>query len=357
LIAAWLRSLSTTHAANTLTTWRGYVGAHWVRFYSSTDDLTREKHGEYLRTRLGEVRAVTVRKELTALRSFLDWCHGEDEQRPDGSVVPTGPLPHVRGSDVPRLPKRASGTPYGKRRRVAAFELSPEQVTAIIEALPEWSERRVGGEHFPIRARFVLGYETSLRPSTLDRLEVPTHYRRGESMLRLTAAADKARWGRDVPLTARAREALDSVIAVHEARAAELARAEREFSGETSGRAAEFTGLVFGHHDYRDHIRKAAELALPRELAERFAGTHLRSARITHLLERPKANLPGVQHLAGHKLMSTTARYVKPSFRAALEALGGEPAESKPSTPAAPEQAAPRAPQSAPEAPESDPDE
>jgi hypothetical protein len=45
------------------------------------------------------------------------------------------------------------------------------------------------------------------------------------------------------------------------------------------------------------------------EAAKRFAGSHLRSARITHLAETTQ-NLPGVHCLVGHKLISTTARYV-----------------------------------------------
>jgi site-specific recombinase XerD len=31
--------------------------------------------------------------------------------------------------------------------------------------------------------------------------------------------------------------------------------------------------------------------------------------------------MPGVQQLVGHKQISTTAKYVKPSFRAAVDAL------------------------------------
>jgi hypothetical protein len=112
-------------------------------------------------------------------------------------------------------------------------------------------------------------------------------------------------------LTERARAALDATIV-------ELSK--------NLPPGADFKGPVFGEHDYTTHIRRAAlgddetPGALPRELAERFCGAHLRSARITHLLDRG-ANLPGVQHLAGHRQMSTTARYVRPSFRSALDAL------------------------------------
>ena len=124
----------------------------------------------------------------------------------------------------------------------------------------------------------------------------------GDSLINVSGRPSSARWGRDVPLSKRARAALDSVI---------------ESLGEG------YEGPIFGAHDYRGHIQKAARDALPRELAERFCGAHLRSARITHLLEGG-SNVVGVQHLAGHKLLSTTSKYVRPSYRAALEALGDE---------------------------------
>ena len=69
---------------------------------------------------------------------------------------------------------------------------------------------------------------------------------------------------------------------------------------------------------------------LPRHARERiaemrekklFTSVHLRSARITHLLEAT-GNLPGTQFMAGHKHTTTTARYVKPSLRAAEAMLG-----------------------------------
>ncbi len=56
------------------------------------------------------------------------------------------------------------------------------------------------------------------------------------------------------------------------------------------------------------------------EAAKRFAGSHLRSAMTTHELEQGK-NIIGIQYRVGHKLLSTTSRYVKPSFRAAMETI------------------------------------
>lgn len=288
LVSAWLKWLSATHAANTLTTWKLYARTHWIPYFGATHNLTQALCDNYPRARLAVVQTVTVRKEATALRSFLDWC------------FEMGAIPAAL--KVPALPKRATGKPHKVRRRSKAVAVSDAQVEAFLMALPEWSTSRKV-DRFPIRARFVVAYETSLRPSTLDRLRAPEHYRVGSEVLRLTADVDKARWARDVPLSERARRELDRICPDE--------------------------GPLFGRHRYDEHVRAAADAALPPELAERFAGAHLRSARITHLLEQPQANLPGVQHLAGHRLTSTTAGYVRPSFRAAAEALGlGAPRNS-----------------------------
>jgi len=80
-------------------------------------------------------------------------------------------------------------------------------------------------------------------------------------------------------------------------------------------------GLLFGDHDYRDHVASAAKAPLPKALADVFAGTHTRSARTTHLLEA-SGNLAGVQFLVGHKQGTTTASHMRPSQRAAEAAPG-----------------------------------
>jgi integrase len=130
---------------------------------------------------------------------------------------------------------------------------------------------------------------------------VPEHYHHGAKQLNITADIDKARWARPVPLSPAAREALDAVCPPD-------------------------GGLIFGDHDYREHVAAAATLALPKAIADRFCGAHLRSARTTHLLEET-GNLAGVQFLVGHKKGETTSLYLRPSeraARAALESFGGE---------------------------------
>jgi integrase-like protein len=286
LIAEWLVALESTHAATTRKTWSEYARSHFLPFFGSAHALTTERCLAYQRARLLRVEAVTVRKEQTALRSLLAYA------------LEVGAVPVA--VEVPPLPKRATGTAFATRRRTAAPELSPAETRALIRRLPEWSSSRKV-ERFPIRARFIVGYETGLRPSTLDRLSVPEHYRQGSAILRLTKASVKHRRAHDVPLTRRARVVLDYVLRCL---------------------GPDHRGPIFGWHNYREHIAAAARAALAPETAERFCAAHLRSALITHELEQGK-NILGVQHRVGHTLLSTTARYAKASFRAALATLGG----------------------------------
>ncbi|UOF77292.1 integrase [Caudoviricetes sp.] len=290
-LAEWLRWLDSTLAKDTVETYLMYGRAHFAPFFKSVSGITEESAAAYIRHRLQLVMAVTVRKEVVALRSFVAFMHK------------AGRMPELK---LPGVPKRVAGTPHTKRRRVAASELDPDEVELFLAALPEWSESDKV-EPFPIRARFIVGYETGLRPSTLTRIATPEHYRAGMAVLRLTAAVDKARWARDVPLTERAREALDGVLA-------RLDAAAKKATGKP------YAGPIFGRHSYVKRVRAAAEEAFAPEVAERFAAAHLRSAFTTHELEQGK-NIVGIQFRVGHKLLSTTSRYVKPSFRAALETI------------------------------------
>jgi integrase len=275
LIEKWLVSISATHDGYTVKTWKLYAESHWLPFFDALHHVNDAMARDYRDARLRVVLATTVRKELTALRSFVAWL--ADKGHLERSVV------------VPGVSKRSTGTRHPQRRRSAAIELSPAEAAAIIDSLPEWSTSKKVPP-FPIRARFIVAYETSLRPETLDLLSCPEHYSRGRGYLDVPLELDKNRWDRAVPLTEAARVALERVCPV--------------------------SGPIFGKHDYRDHMRAAAAASLPPHKAKLFTSVHLRSARITHLLEET-GNLPGTQFMAGHKHTTTTARYVKPSLRAA----------------------------------------
>lgn len=273
LVAQWLVSLSGSLDAKTIACYEGYAWSHWEPHFVGAYHLTDAMCASYVRNRLGKVRAATVRKEASALRGFLGWLH---EQGHLGRAVV-----------VPSIPKRAQGTAYSARRRSAAAELSPEQCEALLSALPTWSG---GRPRWPVRARFVVQYDAGLRSELIDLLSVPEHWAPGQDYLDVPSEDDKAGVSRRIYLTKRAKRELK--------------------------KAAPAKGIIFGRHNYRWHIRKAAKKALPSGLAERFTAVHLRSAAATHWLD-DGSPLTAVQYQLGHKHVSTTARYVRPSERVA----------------------------------------
>jgi integrase len=138
-----------------------------------------------------------------------------------------------------------------------------------------------------------------LRPATLDALTAPGDYRKGATVLRVREEIDKAKFGREVPLTAAARAALD--------------------------RCVPDVGKIFDRVDTHlaaKYLRTAAVAAkLPAKKAEQIKAYDLRHARITQLAE--SGNLVGVAYLAGHKAITTTNTYVHAHARAAVEVLKG----------------------------------
>lgn len=269
----WLESLAVRDV--TAATYQKYAG-YWVEQWAHVHDVDETAIKRYSQARLKNVKGKTVRSELSALRGFLSWCA-------DAGLVEA----------VPPFPKigLAEGRSWEKRRtRSAAPELSEAECRAIIDALPEVSGR--GG--WPVRARAVVAYETGLRPTTLEKLRVPEHYSAGADCLRITADIDKEGYAREVPLSAAAREALESVCPD--------------------------VGLIFGRHRLGPYLDAAATQALSPSKAAVFCAQHFRSAATTRMLER-SGNLPGVQYLVGHKHASTTARYVRATKRAAEAVL------------------------------------
>ena len=247
---------------------------YWLRELPRLDDVTIAR---YVRQRLREVRGTTLKSELSALRGLIAW------------MVEAGELdePPV----VPKLDHAKMGTPASGKHRVAAPDYTEQEIRAVLRRLPE---RSPSGFH--IRARFIVLYETGLRPTTVDALSVPEHWSLGAKSLRVTDDVDKEGFARSLPLSDAAVRALKA--------------------------AAPSSGLIFGEHRYSRYVPAAARAALPPQKAEVFTAQHLRSARATHLLD-DGAPLSGVQYLLGHRHTSTTARYVRPSEAAAKEAISG----------------------------------
>lgn len=267
LYALFLASISTEVTERTLDTYTMY-GRHFGTRLHTLADLTQGNLGNYIRARLGEVKRETVKKERATMGRFLQWL---EEQ---GYIRETPKLPALR--------RGALGKAYGKRRRGAATVVSPDEIARIIAALPEWSaSKRV--DRFPIRARFLVLWETGLRPTTIDHLEVGKHFRRGADSLTLTDDIDKNRWGRSVPLSLAAREALDAVCPPR--------------------------GSIFGEHDFRERLKAAAASVLDEARAATFCEYDIRHARATYLASHHGENLTGVALLMGWKRPTTLARY------------------------------------------------
>jgi integrase len=283
LTSEWLTSLESSRSAETIEAYEGYVTAHWGHAWSTLDRMTDASIADYMRARLRLVTASTVRKELSALRGFIAWCMERGALR----IAPV----------VPPVPRRAVGTSSKPQTRV---DLSAVQVEAIIAAMPE--ARRSRGDLKPrhVRELYLVAWETGLRVGTLKRVEVPKHYRRGSTHLAISDDIDKARWGRGVPLSPRARETLDSI--------------------------APRSGLVWGPIVGRGLLKAAAKAVHAAKVIKipdwRHVSDHdIRHATITHLASSPGASIAGIAFLVGHTYAGTTSRYVHAAQDAAAEAL------------------------------------
>jgi integrase len=258
----------------------------WMDFFRTCDELTTARAREYKSLRLRSVLGYTLNKELGPLRAFSRWAHAH------------GFLDHVPVIDDEK--KTAGTRDLSRRDRRQRPDLAPGEVDAILDHLPEWSSD--DAERFAVKSRLIVAYETSLRPSTLAKLRAPDDYRRGAAELRIRDEADKARYGRSVPLSSRARAALDSVCPE--------------------------VGAIFGKHDLRDFLRPAAHAAGIDPARVKLVTPYvLRHLRITHWVEGSD-NVAGVMRLAGHKHLITTSTYIHASTRAAEEVLAAVAAGS-----------------------------
>jgi len=276
VVTSWLESLT----IRSVDDYEDFAG-RWLVKIKRWDALSLSA---YIRKRLQESIAKTVRSEQSALRGFLAW------------LVETGYLAEVPAFNG--VPRDAKGVPSKQRTRVAAPDYDEKEIRALLARLPEQSDNRLESrgkaDGFWVRPRCELLYEQALRPATVDRLSVPEHWEPGSKTLRITVDIDKEGAARELPLTPKALAALK--------------------------RCAPKSGLIFGEHKYYRYLRQAAAEALSPGKARLFTGQHLRSARATHLLDAG-APLTGVQYLMGHKKTSTTALYIRPSKKAAAEAL------------------------------------
>ena len=268
LAAHWLSTLEAVLDTETLKTYAGYMQRYAAAF-PRVEDVTPAAAQAYATARLAQVKAATVRKELSALRSFTTWCAASPPHGP--AVLSAAPV-------IPSIPKRVQGTAHPQGVREAQW-WSHAEVMRLLKALPE---RGKGGHR--VRAPLAVAYFTSLRPGTIAALSVPRHYRPGDRVLRIPAKDDKGRFEREVELDRAARLLLYWCC-------------------------PPAPGVIFGRHDYRAVLKNAAQTALGAE--GEFAQLYnLRRARITHVLD-VTGNARIAQRVAGHTRLSTTERYAE----------------------------------------------
>lgn len=269
----------------TVKTYALYFDTHLGPYFKTVSGVFPDSVRAYSKKRLQTVGASTVRHELSTLRMMFRWL-----------------LPDPDEADrlVPHLSKDTRGTSYekstGKRRRGKPTDLDEAETLAVIAKLPEWSRRsREDGSRYPIRARFIVKYETGLREALIDQIRAPENWdpmKPGE--LRITPELDKMRYARPVPLTRAAQEALAAVW------------------------RSQGDGVLFGSHDYRCIVRAAARAAsIPEHRVKTLAPNDLRHARATHVGASPHATLNAMMQMFGWTQPATASRYMHPSFREA----------------------------------------
>lgn len=289
--ASWLASIEPKVDKRTFDLYTDtYVGRHFAPFFGTLDRLTTASVDDYSSERLRKVTRETLKKELSALRRLARWAHVHGH---------LAQMPEIETPD-----RRVVGTsaPSSRKRQFLIF--TADEIARVLGHLPERALNKRNGETFPVRARFVVAWETTLRPATLDKLRTPVDYRPGAEGLLIEGEDDKNRFRRDLPLSPEARAALDAVCPAD--------------------------GIIFGKHDYRACLRRAAKAAgIDEYRANRISDYDFRHSRITYF-GRVSDNLAGIMYMAGHKQPATTARYMRPQKDAAIEVLKAAAAAGSP---------------------------
>ena len=266
LVAEWVVHLEDIgKSEGWVATCETYAAAHWSPRWSSLDDITGQSVQKYISERRRaknkrgkRISPVTIRKELSALNTFLRWC------KTNGFIA-----------EVPTWE-----SPKGKSDYEAVC-LTREQMQAVLEELPT---RDTHPRKMPCREWYAVMWATSFRRGTMARIKWKDIDLRAGT-IRTPPSADKKRHGRTLPLTPEAHAALKSM--------------------------GPGVGLVFGMHDFRARLRTAAKaVGVPADIVNRLTGNHsIRHTRITDFATRSK-NVAAIQYMAGHKDLASTMKYV-----------------------------------------------
>ena len=254
----WLADVEPSIDPKTFTLYRDtYIRTHFIPFFKTIDRITTVTVEDYITARLRVVRRHTVKKELSVLRRLAKWAHRR------------GYLERLPRIETPGT--RVLGHSAQSARKQTFLVFTAREMASIIARLPEYATSKRAGKRFPVRARFEVAWQTSLRPATLDKLTVPENYRRGGTALTITDETDKNRFRRELPLGVEACKALDSICPA--------------------------SGNIFGAHDFRTLLRAAAKAAGIDEFrAKHISDYDFRHSRLTHL-GQVSSNLSGVMYL------------------------------------------------------------
>ncbi len=260
-----------------------YFNKRFSKRWRKLSDVTKGALASYQSERLKEVSYKTIQKEFAPIRQVLKFA----EQREWIAHIPR----------FPEAPGKSIGTRHKQAPSGYTSGFTAEMAVATIAKLPKLTKADRGTENrWPLQAHFEFQYETGLRPGLLDGMRYGVHWRKGQTFLRITADIDKNRWARDVPLTPRALEILESV-------------------------EPKADGQMFAKRDYRVTLRKAAaDAGVPDFIAEKVHPYDIRHARTTEWVNESNQPL-GVAFLVGHKQMTTTNRYSHADQKQAREVL------------------------------------
>lgn len=238
---------------------------------------------DYLAWRLTRVVRKTMRKEKSNLAQFLEWskAHGYLASIPSVTLPPGAGVKAVKNSG-----------------RGVVIQLTALDARKLIAVMSEWSTGRKGTtERFLVRSFFEFMWLTGLRPATIRRLEIGRNWMRSSKVLRLTEDDDKAKYGRDFPLTQMAAEVLE--------------------------RIAPDDGHIWGHHERGAYLKAAAAIVFKEDPHRRdlFGSYHLRHFVGTFLANRAGTNLAAASFVMGHTDLTTTSGYVHADADAARQLL------------------------------------
>jgi site-specific recombinase XerD len=275
LLSLWLVEVEDTRSPEWHTTLEIYASAHWLPRWKLLGDVNTPAIQKYIGERLRakgtggrKLSPVTLAKELSGLRRFLKWCKRNGHL----AEVPTWEAPAPKSDYEP-------------------VYLSRDQMLKVLAELPS---RESHHHHLPVRAFFTVMWATSFRLGTMARLRWED-VNLTDRTITVHCSQDKKRLARVVPLTEEAVAELQAI--------------------------APGVGLVFSKKNYRASLSAAARRAgISEEVVKRLGNHSIRHSRLTDLASRSK-NIAAIQHMAGHKDLASTMRYIHGSLDNARDLL------------------------------------